>query len=84
MQLVTCAMFQNPDAQGPGPPHRPHMPGAGDDVDLDEAPSAPTANTLSARAVLLDPHDGHFTFWAVVIERTSCSKFLSHDLQVYS
>ena len=43
------------------------MPGAGAvaaDLDFAPAPSAPTANTLSVRAVLVDPHDGHFTFGA--------------------
>ena len=39
------------------------MPGAAaaDDFDFAPAPSAPTAKTLSARAVLVDPQDGHFT-----------------------
>lgn len=61
------AKVQNPDAHGPGPPQRPHPPlGAADAdaFDFAPAPSAPTANTLSALAVLVDPHDGHFTLVA--------------------
>jgi hypothetical protein len=47
--------------------------------------SAPTANTLIARAVLADPHLGHFTFGgSPAIVRTSCSNFASQLLQVYS
>lgn len=46
--------------------------------------SAPTAKTLSARAVWLDPHSGHLTFVSLFIERTSCSNFASHRLQAYS
>jgi len=75
---------QYPDAQGPGPPHLPHVPGGVDVEDLEEDPSAPTANTLSARAVLLDPHEGHFTFASPLIDRTSCSNFALHCPQVYS
>jgi hypothetical protein len=61
------------------------MPGAivGADRDFGEA-SAPTAKTLSSRAVLADPHDGHLGFALAVIERWSCSNFFSHALQVYS
>ena len=57
---------------------------------LAPAPSAPTANTLSARAVFTDPHDGHFTLGpsalsaALDIVRCNCSNFASHDLQMYS
>jgi len=43
------------------------------------AASAPTAKRLSARAVRVDPHDGHFTF-----ARCNCSNFSWHALQVYS
>jgi hypothetical protein len=43
-----------------------------------------TANRLSARAVLDEPHSGHLTFSSVVIERTSCSNLLLQALQVYS
>jgi hypothetical protein len=71
------------------------MPGAGvaaaADFDLAPAPSAPTAKTLSARAVRVDPHDGHFTFAppapappAPLIVRCNCSNRASHALQVYS
>jgi len=35
------------------------------DFDFAPAPSAPTAKTLNARAVFVDPHDGHCTFAAV-------------------
>ena len=28
------AMFQNPDAHGPGPPQRPHMPGGVEDFEV--------------------------------------------------
>jgi hypothetical protein len=53
------------------------------------APSAPTANTLSDRAVFTDPHDGHLTSGpssssAADIVRCNCSNFASHDLQIYS
>ena len=80
------AMFQNPEAHGPGPPQRPHPPGAelADDFDFPDAPSAPTANTLSARAVFAEPHEGHFTFVSPLIVRTSCSNFVSQALHVYS
>jgi len=61
------------DAQGPGPPQRQHMPGAADWLDL-PADSAPTAKTLSARAVLVEPHSGHSTSCGLVIDRTSFSK----------
>jgi hypothetical protein len=66
------------------------MPGAaaaddpGDDL---PAPSAPTANTLSARAVRVDPHDGHLTSAASaagVIDRCNCSNFASQAWHVYS
>ena len=40
------------------PPQRPHI-GSCDAEAF--APSEPTANTLSARAVLVDPHIGHLT-----------------------
>jgi hypothetical protein len=75
---------QYPDAQGPGPPHRPHIPGALDDAALFPPPSAPTAKTLSARAVFVDPHDGHFAFTSFVIDRCNCSNFASQLLHVYS
>jgi hypothetical protein len=42
--------------------------------------SLPTAKTLSSRAVLDEPHAGHFTLVSAVMERCSCSKRASHDL----
>jgi len=82
---------QNPDAHGPGPPHRPHMPGGvAEAFAFPPAASAPTAKRLSARAVRVDPHDGHFTFAAfassaaLLIVRCNCSNFSLHALQVYS
>jgi hypothetical protein len=63
------------------------MPGAPDNDGDSAPPSAPTANTLSARAVLLEPHVGHFTFGASsreVIVRCNCSNFASQSLHVYS
>jgi hypothetical protein len=80
-----------PDAHGPGPPQRPHMPGAAAvaaDFDLAPAPSAPTAKTLNARAVFVEPHEGHFTFAslasALLIVRCNCSNCSLHALHVYS
>jgi hypothetical protein len=52
---------------GPGPPQRPHIPGAAAGVDL--ADSAPTAKTLSARSVFSDPQEGQCTFAGLAIER---------------
>jgi hypothetical protein len=44
-----------------------------------------TAKTLRLRAVLSEPHSGHFTFSSAdFIERTSCSNFPWHDEHVYS
>ena len=67
------------------------MPGGASDDALAFPPdaSAPTAKTLSVRAVLLDPHAGHFTFAAVassalLIVRCNCSNVSWHALQVYS
>ena len=50
------------------PPQRPHV---GEDDDGEPFPpvSAPTANTLSARAVFGDPHVGHFGLISFVIDR---------------
>jgi hypothetical protein len=67
----------------------PGAAGAADDFDLPPAPSAPTAKTLNARAVFVEPHDGHFTFVVVsasaaLIVRCNCSNFPLHALQVYS
>ena len=65
------------------------MPGAAEEADFGfaPAPSAPTAKTLSARAVFVEPHDGHFTFVsasALLIVRCNCSNCSLHALQVYS
>ena len=61
------------------------MPGGAADADFDFPPdaSAPTAKTLSVRAVFVDPHDGHSTFAApasvaLLIVRCNCSNFSSH------
>jgi hypothetical protein len=86
------AKCSQPPPQGPGPPHRPHIPAGADEADdaIDDFPadSAPTANMLNARAVCAEPHDGHFTVvWELVWElivRCNCSNFASHALQVYS
>jgi hypothetical protein len=56
------------------PPHRP-QDGTVDDA-ADEAfplDSAPTAKTLSARAVFGEPHVGHFGFVSSLMERCNCS-----------
>ena len=63
-------------------PQRP-QPGA-DDACLLDADSAPTAKTLSARAVRADPHSGHFTLISFDIDRCNCSNFVSHALHWYS
>jgi hypothetical protein len=65
------------------------MPGAPDGADADfaEDDSAPTANTLSAREVLVDPHVGHVapppppraSSVAALIVRCNCSNFAWHD-----
>jgi hypothetical protein len=46
----------------------------------------PTAKTLKAREVAVEPHAGHggFTSSALDIDRTSWSKRLLHFPQVYS
>jgi len=44
----------------------------------------PTANRLSVRAVWFEPHLGHFTAPAEVIDFTSFSNSVLQDLQVYS
>lgn len=65
---------------GPGPPQRPHMPGAeGDGLD-----SAATAKTLRFRDVFPDPHSGHFTAAVEAMDLTSASNWFLQDLQVYS
>jgi hypothetical protein len=75
---------QYPEAQGPGPPHRPHIPGAGAEAAAEDLPEAPAAKTLSARAVLVELHCGHFTVACWLIVRCNCSNFPPHDWQVYS
>jgi hypothetical protein len=58
--------------QDPGaPPQRPHMGAASLPEDF-PLPSAPTAKTLSALAVCVEPHCGHAGFTSCEdIERTS-------------
>jgi hypothetical protein len=72
--------------QGPGPPQRPHIGAAGaSDAADDLAPSAPTANKLSARAVLPDPHLGQVNFSSPpLMLRTNCSNFVWQSRQLYS
>jgi hypothetical protein len=61
------------------------MPGADDFFVVVRFDSDPTANTLSARTVCVDPHDGHFTAASLArIVRCNCSNFASQDLHVYS
>jgi hypothetical protein len=62
------------------------MPGGGDVPLFPVDSAAPTAKTLSERAVCVDPQVGHaiFASLALLIERTSCSNFASHDLHTYS
>ena len=57
---------------------------AADDDDRFGPLSAPTANTLSARAVFGEPHLGHFAFTSLLIERCNCSKRSPQAAQVYS
>jgi hypothetical protein len=65
-----CNPCQYPDAHGPGPPQRPHIPGSpACGTDFPDADSAPTANTLNTRVVFPDPQAGHFGFRSEVIER---------------
>jgi len=69
-------------AQGPGPPHLPHMPLGGADG---FAPADETAaKTLSARAVFLEPQEGHTASSALAVFLTSFSNLLSHFRQLYS
>jgi hypothetical protein len=60
------------------------MPAGAGAADLLPAVSAPTANTLIARAVFVEPHSGHFTRSSLDIDLASFSNFASHDLQAYS
>jgi hypothetical protein len=69
-----------PIPQGPGPPHRPHIGPSPADAEGLPAPSAPTANTLSARAVSTDPHFSHSTLSDEFIDRVSFSNFSPHAL----
>jgi hypothetical protein len=70
-------------AQGPGPPQRPQIPGADDDLAADCC-AAPTAKTLKLRAVFCEPHLGHSTFCPSLMLRASFSNFESQLLHVYS
>src|SRR5205085_7579399 len=65
-----------------GPPQRPQV---GTDVEeADLLLSDATAKTLRDRAVLADPHCGHFALTSPLIVRCSCSHFAWHFSQVYS
>jgi hypothetical protein len=63
------------------PPHRPQV-GAAALEPFDD--SAPTAKTLSARAVFVEPHFGHAIASSELIDFTSFSNWFSHFLQTYS
>jgi hypothetical protein len=63
------------------PPQRPHI-GASEDVL--EAPSAPTANTLSARCVFGEAHFGHLGLTSLPIDRCNRSNFAPQASHVYS
>jgi hypothetical protein len=83
------ARLDHPPTHGPGPPHRPHMPGGTLEEfdDLGEVASAPTAKTLSDRFAFNLPHFGHATrsrSLAALIARTSFSNFSEQSGQVYS
>jgi hypothetical protein len=55
------------------------------ELDEDLADSAPTAKTLSERAVCVEPHLGHFCLSAApLIVRTNWSNFEWQLWQVYS
>jgi hypothetical protein len=61
------------------------MPGGAEFGEPADFPDpSPTAKTLSARAVLVDPHDGHFAFASPLIVRCSCSNFPPQEPHVYS
>ena len=80
--LVSSFGFYMPHDPG-APPHRPHM-GASDAPDDFPPDSAPTANTLSARAVFGDPHVGHFGLVSSLIDRCNCSNRPPQPWHVYS
>jgi hypothetical protein len=65
------------------PPHRP-QDGLADAGELFPPESAPTANTLSARAVFGDPHVGHFGLISSLIDRCNCSNRPPQPWHVYS
>jgi hypothetical protein len=60
------------------------MPGPDELEDLEGAPSAPTAKTLSVRDVLVEPQVGHFTLAVEFIVRCNCSNVASQALHAYS
>jgi hypothetical protein len=66
-----------------GPPQRPHVGNEDADDDL-LAPSAPTAKTLSARAVLGEPQVGHLGLTGLLIDRCNCSNRPPQSWHVYS
>jgi len=75
---IACNQFI---PQGPGAPHRPHMPGSDEE---DDFVSDATAKTLRLRAISPEPHCGHLTPTVELIVLTSFSKRFLQDLQVYS
>jgi hypothetical protein len=57
------------------------MPGEVDDLPddlLDPAPAAPTAKTLSARAIFDEPHSGHSAFASASLIERMRSNLASH------
>jgi hypothetical protein len=68
--------------QGPGPPQRPHMPGA-DSAGFPPT-AAPTANTLSDLAVFFEAHFGQETDSLEFIDFASFSNFVLQSWQLYS
>jgi len=59
------------------PPHRPHIGAASFAADFPD-PSPPTAKTLSAFNVCVEPHSGHAGFTSDDIDRTSSSNRFLH------
>jgi hypothetical protein len=53
-------------------------------LDLFDEDSAPTAKTLNARVVLLEPHSGQLIFASASLIERLRSNFVSHALQRYS
>src|SRR5436190_19669621 len=83
--FLTCRhnpspQFHRPIAHGPGPPHLPHIPGGSGELFPPADDTA--ANTLSARVVSFDPHEGHTASSAFATFFTSFSNLLSHFRQL--